>query len=169
MGLQAPSTPTVDRDLHGPLAAGGSAGAGAGLVPAPPRWLAQPVRHVTSGPSQQCGEQSWTSLQVSLDQPGRRRIVGLEGHLRVVTRMGLRPLEHSLEDQQVAGAVVIGEVDVEPHPNQLPTFVRERVEVLKEHSRVESRVEPSQVPDVNSVLNRPHRSSLRWPLRSSTA
>jgi hypothetical protein len=45
-----------------------------------------------------------------LDQSGRRRIAGLERHLRAVTRMGLRLLEHSLEDQNMAGAVVIGEI-----------------------------------------------------------
>jgi hypothetical protein len=99
-----------------------------------------------------------------LDQSGWRRIAGLERHLQAVTRMGLRLLEHSLEDQNVAGAIVIGEIDVEAHPDEPPTFVRERVEVLKEHSRVESRIEPSQVPDVNSVLNRLHRSSLRQAL-----
>src|SRR4030095_8803308 len=76
----------------------------------------------------------------------------------------LRPLEHSLEDENVAGAIVIGEVDVEVHPDELPAFVRERVEVLKEHSRVESRIKPSQVPHVNSVLNRLHRLSLRQAL-----
>jgi hypothetical protein len=78
--------------------------------------------------------------------------------------MRLRLLGHSLEDEHMAGAIVIGEIDVEAHPNELPTFVRERVEVLKEHSRVESRIEPSQVPDVNSVLNRLHRSSWRSAL-----
>jgi hypothetical protein len=111
----------------------------------------------------ECGEQVLDLVAGQLDQAGRRRIAGLERDLWAVTRMGLRLLEHSLEDQNMAGAVVIGEIDVEPHPNELPTFVRERVEVLKEHSRVESRIEPSQVPDVNSVLDCLHRS-LRWPL-----
>jgi hypothetical protein len=110
---------------------------------------------------EQGGEQVLDLVAGQLDQSGRRRIAGLERHLRAVTRVGLRLLERSLEDQNMAGAVVIGEIDVEAHPNQLPTLVRERVEVLKEHSRVESRIESSQVPDVNSVLNRLHRFSLR--------
>lgn len=67
------------------------------------------------------------------------------------------PFDDSLEDSDVARAVVVGEIDIERHPDQLPALVGEVLEALKELPRVQSRVDSPQVPDVDGMLDRSHR------------
>ena len=61
---------------------------------------------------------------------------------------------------------MIGELDVQAHPDELPAFLRKVVQVLVQHSRVEPAAQTGQVPDVDRVLDFPHTSSTagayRW-------
>jgi hypothetical protein len=78
-------------------------------------------------------------------------------------RRGLA-LDNSLEDEDMTRPTMIREVSVKAHPNELPTLVFEFAQMLMEHSRVKPGVHAGQVPDVDCVLDRPHKLSSRVQL-----
>jgi hypothetical protein len=55
---------------------------------------------------------------------------------------------------------MIREVNVKAHPNKLPTLLFELAQMLMEHSRVKPGIHAHQVPDVDCVLDRPHKPAL---------
>jgi hypothetical protein len=52
---------------------------------------------------------------------------------------------------------MIRELEIESQPHELPALLGEVLQVLVQHARVEPAIEAGQVPDVDRVLDLPHR------------
>jgi hypothetical protein len=72
----------------------------------------------------------------------------------------LRLLYHSLEDENVARPpMMVGEIDVHPHPDEFPALGREVAQMLEKQAGMQPGIHARQVPDVDRVLNCAYDSS----------
>jgi len=71
----------------------------------------------------------------------------------------LRRLGYSLEDEDVARpAVVIREIDIDAHPDELPALSGEAPKMVVKQPRVEPGIHPGEIPDIDGMFDRSHRS-----------
>jgi hypothetical protein len=69
-------------------------------------------------------------------------------------------LSDPLEDEEVARpAAVISEVHVDAHPDELPALGGEATEMVVKESRVEPGIHTREVPDIDCMFDRSHRSA----------